>query len=183
MLPRHGLLLVALTASACAQPSSVDPISNTDSAARTSPATTSAPSSSSALADDVAPPVGTHVPNWTFNGSDPQRGQMVLRCENAFPPEDKSGTCKCEGYALNPCADGVRTLVIDRKQCAFVCKPTSQDAKKITLRCPDGTNPEASTSGCACSGRKPMDPCAGGIASARSYAGGELCQVTCTKGQ
>jgi len=129
----------------------------------------------------IAPAKYAPIPNWTYNGSDPATGDMVLRCENAFPPEDGSGKCKCEGYELDVCVDGARSLVIDRKQCGFICKPTPQDAKKIALRCPDGTNPEASAKGCACSGRQPFDPCAGGIASATLTAG--ECVVTCKKKQ
>jgi hypothetical protein len=121
------------------------------------------------------------VPNWTFNGSAESRGQMVLRCENAFPPDDHSGKCMCEGYELNVCVDGIRHLTIDRKQCGFICRPTSQSAKKIALRCPDGTSADASAKGCACSGRKPFDPCAGGIASAKVTAG--ECVVTCKTDQ
>jgi len=106
---------------------------------------------------------------------------MVLRCENAFPPEDGSGKCMCEGYQLDVCADGVRQLSIDRKQCGFMCKPTAQSAKRVALRCPDGAGPEASAGGCACSGRKPLDPCAGGIESAQVVAG--QCMVTCKRDQ
>lgn len=87
----------------------------------------------------------------------------------------------CEGVALDPCVDGVRQLVIDRKQCMFTCKPKPQTAKEVAVRCPDGSNPEPSSAGCACSGRQPMDPCKGGIASAKLTAG--ECVVTCKKGQ
>jgi hypothetical protein len=121
------------------------------------------------------------IPNWTFNGSDESSGMMVLRCENAFPPDNQSGKCSCEGYELNVCVDGIRQLVIDRKQCGFVCKPTPQSSKIIALRCPDGSTPEASPKGCACSGRKPMSPCAGGVASAKVTAG--ECTVACSKEQ
>ena len=124
---------------------------------------------------------GLIVPNWTFNGNDPAHGTLVLRCENAFPPEDHSGTCRCESYGLNPCADGVRSLFIDRKQCGFVCRPTAKDQKGIALRCPDATNPAASADGCACSGRKPMNPCAGPMASATASSG--VCEVTCANPQ
>ena len=108
-------------------------------------------------------------------------GAAVLRCENAFPPDDHSGKCMCEGFELNVCVDGIRQLTIDRKQCFFVCKPTPQSTKNIALHCPDGGSPEASASGCACSGRKPFDPCAGGMASAKTIAG--ECVVTCKKDQ
>jgi len=106
---------------------------------------------------------------------------MVLRCENAFPPDDGSGKCVCEGVELNPCVDGTRQLLIDRKQCMFTCKPKPQTAKEVAVRCPDGSNPEASAAGCACSGRKPLDPCNGGIASAELRAG--ECVATCKKPQ
>jgi hypothetical protein len=122
------------------------------------------------------------VPNWTHNGSDPATGAMTLRCENAFPPEDAPEKCLCEGYELNVCVAGIRQLVIDRKQCMFVCEPASQNAKQIALRCPDGSLPAASSKGCECSGRKPFDPCAGGIASATTTTAGE-CVVTCKKNQ
>ena len=121
------------------------------------------------------------VPNWTTYGSDVASGSMVLRCENAFPPDDRSGHCRCEGYELNVCVDGIRQLTIDRKQCSFVCKPKPQDAKQVALRCPDGSNPTASPQGCSCSGRKPLDPCAGGLASTKLTAG--ECVVTCRQAQ
>ncbi len=151
-----------------------------------------APSSSAAAPTPVEPqgtskephpqPTQTPiVPNWTFNGSDQSTGMMVLRCENAFPPDDHSGKCLCGGYELNVCVHGIRQLMIDRKQCMFICKPTSQSAKRVALKCPDATSPEASNKGCACSGRQPFNPCAGGIASARVTAG--ECVVTCKKDQ
>lgn len=82
-----------------------------------------------------------------MNGS--SKGSITLRCENAFPPEDGSGVCACEGYALDPCADGA--------------------------------NPGATAEGCTCSGRRAVDPCDGGIASAKVAAG--QCLVTCKQPQ
>ncbi len=144
------------------------------------PSTRAAPlaPSASPLAPSASPASSARVnwmPNWTHNGS------MVLRCENAFPPEDGSGKCMCEGVELNPCVDGIRQLAIDRKQCTFTCRPKPQTAKEIAVRCPDGSNPEASAAGCECSGRKPLDPCTGGMASARLTAG--ECVATCKKAQ
>lgn len=128
-----------------------------------------------------APSKAVNIPNWTHNGSDAATGTKILRCENAFPPEDGSGKCLCEGYELNVCVDGIRGLTIDRKQCDFVCTPRSRNAKQIALRCPDGSIPTASPQGCACGGRKPLQPCAGRIASATVTAG--ECVVTCDKSQ
>jgi hypothetical protein len=87
----------------------------------------------------------------------------------------------CQGYELGICVDGSRQLMIDRKQCGFICKPRSSSAREVALRCPDGATPEASAQGCACSGRKPLDPCAGGIASTKVVAG--ECVVTCKAAQ
>ena len=152
------------------------------------PVSSAAPSPSETV---VAPPVESSaeltpakyapIPNWTHNGSDSESGRMILRCENAFPPEDGSGKCLCEGYELNVCVDGVRSLMIDRKQCGFICKPQSHTPKQIAIRCPDGTNPETSARGCGCSGRQPFDPCAGGIAAVKLTAG--ECVVTCKRYQ
>jgi hypothetical protein len=110
-------------------------------------------------------------------GNDSKRGSVTLRCENAFPPDDRSGKCMCEGYELGICVEGTRQLMVDRKQCMFTCKPKPTSAKQIALRCPDGSNASASEAGCGCSGRKPMDPCMGGLASATVRAG--ECVVTC----
>ena len=141
------------------------------------------PTASAVVLPSSAPAVSSArvhwMPNWTHNGS--SDGSMVLRCENAFPPEDGSGKCMCEGVELNPCVDGIRQLMIDRSQCMFTCKPKPQTAKEVAVRCPDRFTPEPSAAGCACSGRKPLDPSNGGIASAKLTAG--ECVATCKKPQ
>lgn len=121
------------------------------------------------------------IPNWTLNGNDPRTGELVLRCENAFPPDDHSGKCRCEGYELDVCVAGVRRLTVDRKQCGFICKPTLHSARNVALRCPDRATPVVSAQGCSCSGRMPFDPCAGGLASAKLVA--RECVVSCKKDQ
>jgi hypothetical protein len=115
------------------------------------------------------------MPNWTINGSDKTRGEVILRCENAFP--SGSERCMCEGTELGICVDGTRQLMIDRKQCGITCKPRPTNGSQIAVRCPDGSNPTANAEGCGCSGRIPFNPCAGGMASAERR-GGE-CVVSC----
>jgi hypothetical protein len=106
--------------------------------ANTQAPTGAPPMTAAPMAAEPTPTGRRPVPNWTVNGSDEKRGVVVLRCENAFPPEDGSGKCMCEGYELSICADGTRQLSVDRKQCGFICKPRPTNGSQIAIKCPDG---------------------------------------------
>ncbi len=138
-------------------------------------ASTTAPKPTASQAPLDGPPPMAPVPVWRVTGSDPSG--MTLRCENAFPPEDGSGHCVCEGFELNPCVNGIRKLMIDRKQCIFQCNASSTDNKTIALGCPDGTTITASSAGCSCNNGIAMNPCVGAPVSAQ--VSGRSCNVTC----
>jgi len=160
-----------------APPLELAPVASLSAIAPSSPAADTADAEPPGSGDDVATPAT--MPVWKVNGS--TGGHMVLRCENAFPPEDGSRTCTCEGTELAVCADGTKQLVIDRKQCSFQCNPRTANARQIVLACPGGTKPDGSARGCACEGRTPLDPCRDGIAS--SKVEGNRCVITCRTAQ
>ncbi len=116
---------------------------------------------------------------WYVTGSDPRTGEITVRCENATPPEDGSGQCKCEGTVLDPCVTRTEPVSIDRKKCGFRCAAIAGKPAEFALACPGGGKPRAASDGCWCDGSvKPMNPCKGGkLTGARAQ--GDQCLVTC----
>jgi len=106
---------------------------------------------------------------------------VVVRCENASPPDDHSGHCSCEGYDLDVCPDGVAELKVNGKQCGFKCKPRAEAPPTIAVACADGVKPTLTQYGCVCGKQKPIDPCVGGLAG--SKLAGDMCVITCRKKQ